>query len=71
MADESDASADLISKLNPSKQIERNDGSKALEHALGSSMRRMGGQAWIADTSDQRVHFQPLRKHYGCLLGPL
>ena len=60
MADEPDGSADTISKLSPSKQIERNDGSEALEHALGSSMRRMGRQAWIADTSDQRVHLKPL-----------
>ena len=71
MADEPDVSADTISKLSPSKQIERNDGSEALEHAPGSRMRRMGGQAWIADTCDQRVHLKPLRQQHGCLLGPL
>jgi len=41
MADEPDVSADTISKLSPSKQIERNDGSEALEHALASRMRGM------------------------------
>ena len=41
MADEPDVSADTICKLSPSTQIERNDGSEALEHAPGSSMRRM------------------------------
>jgi hypothetical protein len=41
MADEPDISADIISKLSPAEQIERDDGSEAFEHAPGSSMRRM------------------------------
>jgi hypothetical protein len=41
MADEPDVSADAIGKLSSSKQIERNDGSEALEHAPGGGMRRM------------------------------
>ena len=41
MADEPDALADAIGKLRPSQQIERNDGAEALEHALGSRVRRM------------------------------
>lgn len=71
MADEPDVLADIISKLSPSTQIERNDGSEAIEYTLGNSMRRMGGQAWVPDPSDQRALLQPLRKQHGCLLGPL
>lgn len=71
MADEPDVSTDTISNLRPSKQIERNDGSEALEHALGNRMRRMCGQAWIPDTRDQRVSLKPLRQQHGGLLGSL
>jgi len=71
MADEPDVSADTISKFSPSMHIERNDGSEALEHTLGRSMRRMRRQAWIPDTGDQRMSLKLLRKQHGCLLGPL
>ncbi len=71
MADEPDVSADPIRKLSPAKQIERDDGSEALEHALGRRMRRMGGQAGIPDPRDQRVPRKPLRKQPGGLLGAL
>jgi hypothetical protein len=71
MADEPDVSADPIRNLSPSTQIERNDGAEALEHTLGRRMCRMGGQAWIPDTRDQRVHLKPLRKQHGGLLGAL
>ena len=36
MADEPDVSADTISNLSPSTQIERNDGSEALDTRLQS-----------------------------------
>jgi hypothetical protein len=41
MAYETGVSADSISKLGPSAQVERDDGSEAFEHALGNIMRRM------------------------------
>jgi hypothetical protein len=41
MADEPDVSADTISKLSPSSQVEGYDGSEALEHTPGNFVRRM------------------------------
>ena len=71
MANEPNVSADTIRKLSSPKQIERNNGSEALEHTLRRRMRRVGQQAWIPDTSHQRVHLKPFCKHHGCLLSPL
>ena len=70
MADESDVSADSIGDLSSPTHIKRDDGSESLEYALGDSMRRMRGQAWVSDASDQRMHLKSLREQHGCLLSP-
>lgn len=71
MADEPHVAADRISHLSAATQIERDDGSEALEHALGRRVRRVCRQAWIPDTHDQRVLLKPLRKQHGRLLSSL
>jgi len=68
VADESDIPADSIGDLSPPTHIERDDGSESLEYTFGDIMRRMRGQAWVSDASDQRMEFKALSKQHGCLL---